>query len=359
MLLPLKDTYSPRSMTKTQTVTSNRIAWSDHARGIAIMLVVYRHVTIGMERSGIPVSRLMYNGQEIFYNFRMAVFFILSGLFVANSLKKKSANEVFRNRVTTILYPYLVWAVILMSMEVVFSRFTNSKRTWWELTKIIYQPRAVDHLWYLYTLFSCSALYFLFRLLTKNVWVNAALAIAVHVINFYFINVLYDYSLISDTFIYYTYFFVGTLLPGLLLDKERSAKVLNIRNLWWLLPLCLAGQYFWFVHEDDRNTYYALFFLINLVACYVVFILMNRLAAYKNTEWLSYLGKYSLYIYILHVPISAIFRTVYLHSGVGLNSWIVLGVLWTIGLLLPIFLVNIGRPYGIERLFSLKTKKDS
>jgi peptidoglycan/LPS O-acetylase OafA/YrhL len=359
MLLPLKKTYSEPSVTKSGTVAGNRIAWSDHARGIAIMLVVYRHVTIGMQRAGIPVGTLMYNGQEIFYNFRMAVFFILSGLFVANSLKKKSANEVFRNRVTTIFYPYLVWAVILMSLEVIFSRFTNSKRSWLELTKIIYQPRDVDHLWYLYTLFSCSALYFLFRLVTKNVWVNAFLAVAVHVINFYFIDVLYDYSLISDTFIYYTYFFVGTCLPGLLLDKERSAKVLDIRNLWWLTPLCLAGQYFWFVHENDRNTWYAVFFLINLVACYVVFILMNRLAKNNGTAWLSYLGKYSLYIYILHVPISAIFRAIYLHSRVILNSWIVLGMLWTIGLLLPILLMNVGRPYGIERLFSLKTKKDS
>lgn len=344
--------------TKPETLTKKRIAWSDHARGIAIMLVVYRHITVGMQRSGIPVSKLMYDGQEVFYNFRMAVFFILSGLFVANSLKKKPASEVFRNRVTTIFYPYVVWALILMSLEVIFSQYTNSKRNWWELTKIFYQPRDVDHLWYLYTLFSCSALYFLFRLVTKNVWVNAFLAVAVHVLNFYFISVLYDYSLISDTFIYYTYFFVGTCLPGILLDKERSAKALSMRNLWWLMPLFLAGQWFWFRHEDDRNTWYALFFLINLVACYVVFILMNRLAQYKNTEWLSYLGKYSLYIYILHVPISAIFRTLYLHSGVVLNSWVVLPLLWAAGLLLPILLVNVGRPYGIEWLFSLKTKKD-
>ncbi len=346
-------------MTKSEAVAGKRIAWSDLARGIAIMLVVYRHVTVGMLRSGIPVSTLMYNGQEVFYNFRMVLFFILSGLFVANSLKKKSAGQVFRNRVATILYPYLVWALILMSMEVIFSRYTNSKRHWLELFKIFYQPRDVDHLWYLYALFSCSALYFLFRLVTKNVWINAFLAVAVHVINFYFIDVLHDYSLISDTFDYYTYFFVGTCLRDLLLDKERSAKVLNIRNLLWLMPLCLAGQYFWFVHKADRNTFYVVFFLINLVACYVVFILMNRLAASRNTSWLSYIGKYSLYIYILHVPISAMFRVIYLHSGVVLNSWVLLGLLWTIGLVAPILLVNIGRPYGIEWLFSLKPKKAS
>lgn len=359
MFSPVKNTYAEETAVKPQIAGKKRIAWSDQARGIAILLVVYRHVVVGMQRSRIPVSNLMYNGQEVFYDFRMSVFFILSGLFVANSLKKKPASAVFKNRVTTIFYPYLVWGVILMSMEVVFSQYTNSKRNWLELFKILYQPRDVDQLWYLYTLFSCSALYLFLRLLTKNQWVNAFIAVALHVLNFYFIAVLYDYSLISDTFIYYTYFFVGTCLPDILLDKERSEKILNIRNLWWVTPLFLVGQYFWFIHKDDRNTYYALFFLINLMACYLVFILMNRITRYKNTAWLAYLGRYSLYIYILHVPIAAALRTIYLHSGVVLNSWIVLGLLWTGGLVGSILLINLGRPYGIEWLFSLKTKKDS
>jgi len=95
MLLPFEKRYSQPAMTKSGEVAVHRIAWSDHARGIAIMLVVYRHVTIGMQRAGIPVSTLMYNGQEVFYNFRMAVFFILSGLFVANSLKRSLPMRFF------------------------------------------------------------------------------------------------------------------------------------------------------------------------------------------------------------------------------------------------------------------------
>ncbi|HWK04088.1 MAG TPA: acyltransferase [Puia sp.] len=359
MFLQLRNTYIEQRTEKFAPLVKKRISWSDHARGLAIMLVVYRHIVVGAQRANIPVSAIMFNMQEVFYNFRMAIFFVLSGLFVANSLRKKSTGEVLKNRFNKIMYPYLVWGFIMMSLQVIFSRFTNSKRHWYELINIIINPRDVDHLWYLYILFTCSALYLLFYSLTKNKWVNAFLAIALHVLNFYFISFLYDYGLISDTFIYYIYFFIGTCLPSLLLDDQKSRSFLGLRNLLWLIPLFLAGQYFWFIHKDDRNTYYAIFVVINLAACYVVFILTNLLANYKSTRWLSYLGRYSLYIYILHVSISAVLRTIYLHSGIVINTWILLFLLWLGGLLIPIFIINLGRPYGIERLFSLKTKSDS
>ena len=112
-----------------------------------------------MRRSGIFVSDLMYSSQEVFYNFRMPIFFILSGVFIANSLQKKSYPAVLKDRTFTILYPYLVWAVILVSLEMLFSNVTNSKREWVDFTYIIIQPRAIDHLWYLFALFNTTLLY--------------------------------------------------------------------------------------------------------------------------------------------------------------------------------------------------------
>ncbi len=146
MILRTKEIYR-ESVTSARTAARTpRIPWVDHARGIAIMLVVYRHVVIGLRRSGIAVSDLMYNVQEVFYNFRMPVFFVLSGLFVAGSLVKRSRAEVLKDRASTILYPYLVWAVILISLETAFSSFTNSIRDWHDFVDIIVQPRDIDHL---------------------------------------------------------------------------------------------------------------------------------------------------------------------------------------------------------------------
>jgi len=363
MFLPLKNTYIKKSIEHIPAVTSaHRIAWSDHARGIAIMLVAYRHIVLGMQTSHIPVSNAMFNFQEGFYNFRMDVFFILSGLFVANNLKKQSTFQVFRNRVYTIFYPYVVWGLILISLEVYFSQYTNRKREWSELAKFLVQPRVADQLWYLYILFTCSVVYLLLRQLTKNIWIQAGFAVTIYVLNFLFLKVVYDYSLISDTANFYSYFFVGTCLPDILLNKERGPKVLNARNLLWLTPLFVAGQYFYLTHIDGPSSWerwFVVFFIINIVACFWVFIVMNRISQYRSTQWLSKVGRYSLYIYILHIPIIVFFRNIYLHSKIQLDSWLVLAGLWVAAVLVPIVLIKLGRPYGIEWLFSLKPKKDA
>src|SRR6476661_6566920 len=107
---------------------SDRISWVYHARGLAIMLIVYRHIVLGMQASGVQVSQLMYNLQIVFFNFRMPAFFILSGVFIARSLKRKSRKTVAWNKVSNLLYPYLVWAIITILLQITFSQFSNSRR---------------------------------------------------------------------------------------------------------------------------------------------------------------------------------------------------------------------------------------
>ena len=106
----------------------DRISWVYHARGLAIMLIVYRHLVLGMQAAGVPVSQVMYNLQIVFFNFRMPAFFILSGVFIARSLKRKSHGTVAWNKVSNLLYPYLLWAVITLALQMAFSTFSNAHR---------------------------------------------------------------------------------------------------------------------------------------------------------------------------------------------------------------------------------------
>ena len=340
----------PEQLKKTP---SSRIPWVDHARGIAIMLVVYRHVVIGLQRSGVTITQTMYNMQEVFYNFRMPVFFILSGIFVAGSLRKRSRMEVLKDRAATVLYPYLVWAVIMVSLEMIFSQFANSKRGWMDYADIIIQPRAIDHLWYLFALFNTSVLYLLLGRLLKNPWIHGLLAACLHAATF--MSFLQGNSLVSDAFYYYPYFYIGTLLSPLLLNREKSDVLLKFKQLVWLLPLFLAGQWFWFQHKEDQRTWFPLFFVINVIACYFVYVIAHRIEQ-KGHDWLSWLGKYSLYIYILHVPVAAIIRTLFAHSGLTPNGWVLIFTCWVGGVLIPVFLYTGLRRLGFQWLFSLKDK---
>src|SRR5215217_1879644 len=189
-----------------QTAASDKIAWVYHARGLAIMLIIYRHIVLGMQASGVPISQLMYNLQIIFFNFRMPAFFILSGVFIARSLKRKSRATVAWNKVSNLLYPYLLWATITLVLQITFSQFSNAHRSWVSFIDIIAQPRALDQLWYLLALFNVSLLYLaLSKLLKRMVWLHILVAIGLHYSSFY----LQDFSLFSDFFYFYIFFLTG------------------------------------------------------------------------------------------------------------------------------------------------------
>src|SRR5215211_8989438 len=75
-------------------IRKSRLQWVDYLRGIAIILIVYRHVLVGIERGNIAMPPVLVNANMIFYSFRMPLFFILSGIFISGSLAKKSLQEL-------------------------------------------------------------------------------------------------------------------------------------------------------------------------------------------------------------------------------------------------------------------------
>jgi len=352
-------------------IATDRISWVYHARGLAIMLIVYRHIVLGMQAAGVPVSQVMYNLQIVFFNFRMPAFFILSGVFIARSLKRKSRVTVAWNKVSNLLYPYLLWATITLVLQIFFRSFSNAHRHGRDFIYIFTQPRALDQLWYLFALFNVSMLYLLLsRVLKKNVWVHIAIAIALHFAAFY----LQAYSLFSDFFNFYIYFLTGALISDYLLNAEWRSHVFKTANLIWILPLFIIGQWFWFQRvgqwywvskeqaETSNNGAGALEFvylLINYVGCYVLFKMAMLIERGKYNEWLAYIGRYSLYVYILHVQVAAIVRKLIRGAYPNVDPWLLLAICFTCGIVLPIILVKQLRPFGIERLFTLQRKAEA
>src|SRR5215210_2136145 len=71
-----------------------RYHWVDYLRGVVILLVVYHHTYIGIQRSGIDVPASIADANMVFYSFRMPLFFIISGIFISRSLVSKSIKEL-------------------------------------------------------------------------------------------------------------------------------------------------------------------------------------------------------------------------------------------------------------------------
>jgi peptidoglycan/LPS O-acetylase OafA/YrhL len=339
-----------------QVKSQGRLQWVDYARGIAIMLVVYRHVVIGAKRSGFEISSLMFNIQEVFLNFRMPVFFMLSGIFIAGSLVKKSKTLVLKDRASTLLYTYLLWAGITMVLLVVFSRFTNAHKTWADLIIIITKPRETGHLWYLLALFNTSALFLLLNRIKTPAVLHLVLAVAMLVLAR--MPVLQHFSVVSDLFYFYLYFLLGTYISPVILDRERGPDMLKPKKLYWLAPLFIVAQIGWYLNKDEEANYYFTipFFIINIIACYFVYVLSNLLSRYRSNDWLAFLGRYSLYIYILHVYLATMAKTLMLYLIPDINTWVLVITCTAVGLIGPIILYNLLKGVGIDKLFSLKTK---
>jgi fucose 4-O-acetylase-like acetyltransferase len=354
-----------------KAAASDRISWVYHARGLAILLIVYRHIVLGIQASGVVVSQVMYNLQIVFFNFRMPAFFILSGVFIARSLKRKTRSTVALNKVSNLLYPYVLWAIVTIVMQMSFSRFSNARRSWHDFINILTQPRALDQLWYLFALFNVSMLYLgLSKLLQRQVWLHVLVALGLHYISFY----IQEYSLFSDFFYFYIFFLTGALASDVLLNAETRAKLFQTSHLIWILPLFVAGQWFWFdqvgqwfwinkervtLNNGATGAIEVLFILINLVGCYVLFKTAMLLAKNDNNEWLAYIGRYSLYIYILHVQMAAIVRKLVMGAYHNIDPWLLLAICFASGIVLPIVLVKSTRKYGIERLFSLQKRSEA
>ena len=281
---------------------ANRLGWIDYAKGIAIILVVYRHVLFGLKSSGMTVSQWIIDGNNMFYSFRMPLFFLLSGLFFERSIARKGETGFFVTRVNTLLYPYVLWAFIQITLQIIFSSFVNARRTGADYLNILIQPRHLDQLWYLFALFNVTLLYLLVAKLFRydkfaQVLVSLGLLAIAPLMNG--ISTLYDVAL------HYIFFCIGNLTATYFFSEKVQEKLSSAYGLLILLPIFAACQYYFLYHQQMNLFLYA---GIALIGSLFTIMLSFQLSKYNALPFLKTFGHYSLYIYLLHVPIVAVIR---------------------------------------------------
>lgn len=281
---------------------ANRLGWIDYAKGIAIILVVYRHVVYGLKNSGAVVSQWIIDGNNMFYSFRMPLFFLLSGLFFERSIARKGESGFLVTRVNTLLYPYLLWALIQITLQMTFSSVVNAHRTGADYLNILVQPRHLDQLWYLFALFNVTLLYLLIAKLFRydkfaQVLVSLALLAIAPLVNS--ISTLYDIAL------HYIFFCIGHLTATYFFSEKIQERLSSAYALLILLPVFSVCQYYFLYHQQMNLFLYA---AIALIGSLFTIMVSFQLAKYKAVPILRTFGHYSLYIYLLHVPIVAVIR---------------------------------------------------
>jgi uncharacterized membrane protein YcfT len=308
-----KKTWQAKAF-NTPLLKKSRLPWVDYLKGIAILLVVYRHVVSGIQLSGTTVPSGVITANMIFFSFRMPLFFLLSGLFIGGSLAKRTTGQLIYNKFETLVYPYLVWAVLLITLEIPLSRYTNSPKGLINYTYILYQPREVDQLWCLPALFNINVVFLLVKTKLKaRPWMNILLGLAL-----YFIAPFLDrYSMISDWMTFYLFFVIGnTIAPFFFRESVQNF----FKNPWSLLMIAIPfflTQFYYLQHQNRflflaaTDTFAQIQLLvISLIGCGSMFFLAFQLQRLNILAFLRILGFHSLYIYVMHVPVASCVRIV-------------------------------------------------
>ncbi|MEM9680522.1 MAG: acyltransferase, partial [Bacteroidota bacterium] len=337
----------------TKSTGTNRLNWVEYAKGIAIILVVYRHILIGIRRSGLDVSPILVNANEIVYSFRMPLFFVLSGIFAAKSILKRTPTGFTQNKLRTIMYPYLIWGIIQISIQILLTDYTNANRSIIDFLYLLVHPRAIDQLWYLYALFNVSIL---FMLLFRVVKLNNLLLVIIALLCYGASTFVKQYSLIHDTMYYLIFFVVGHIGSKYLLNPKYYYFYNSYKPFILLFPLFWLTQWYWLLNRD-MNIF--LFGIIALLGTAFVFSLSFILAKKESIvlKPIQIAGKYSLQIYLMHLLVVSAIRIFMVRVLKMEEPIIILSVGWILGCVLPVVAYKIMKPTFLNILFEPQLKK--
>lgn len=314
---------------------SNRYGWVDYAKGMAILFVVYRHILHGFINAKLPVEQWVINGNDMLYSFRMPLFFALSGLFFASSLHKKGWANFLVSKVNTLLYPYLLWAVIQITLQIVFAKYVNAQRGPMDYLNIFIQPRGLDQLWYLFALFNVTALFLFTTVLLR---LPAIGQVVLGLVLLGFAPLLKDISTFYDVMLHYFFFALGSLIAPVFFAENVQKKLSNGLGLLLLLPLFAASQYYFLFHQEMNLYLYA---VIAIVGSLFVIMLSSFLSKHEWLSWLTVIGHYSLYIYLLHVMIASFIRHFLVMTPLVHHIPLMLAILIVVAIFLSIIVYRI------------------
>jgi len=293
----------------------SRWHWIDYMRGIAILLVVFRHILLGIQQSNVEVPVFLQKANTISSSFRMPLFFVLSGIFIQSSMAKRSLKQILGVKFENLFYPYLIWSVIQITIQILVSGSTNSQRTWIDYTFIIYQPRDLDQFWYLPALFNASAVYMIIESKLKpGKWVHMIIGLTLYMCSHY----LQAVSMMSDWMRFYMFFSLGAVVSQSFFKESTQQFLKNPWSLLLVTPLFVVAEIAFlrkdesFYLDDNDMGGRIEYLIIALIGCLSMLVYSFRLQQlnWKKLYFLRVVGYHSLYIYVMHVMVAASARTV-------------------------------------------------
>jgi fucose 4-O-acetylase-like acetyltransferase len=325
---------------------AERAQWLDVSRGIGIVLVVIGHACGGLIDAGLDNSQQSLRSLFLLiYIFHMPLFFMLAGVTIQSRVEK-DPRKFGLNILSRIVYPYYLWSTVQLTVIIMAGSSINSPYSGNALHQLLTLPWSpVSQFWFLQTL----ALLQLFSLiLLPRVGPAIFLLLA-----FFFksANEIVALPQIFSSFsINAPYFAIGVFF-GI---QGFRTNLLN-RLGWIKLLLLVLGAFYleWLTYSAIVDNLGSEAFagasaptiatlaggwrsFAAALLCSAAVVSISALPAVQDSRLLSYLGRRSFSIFVLHVMFVVGARICLVRLFGISNAMIILPTITMIGLAGPV-----------------------
>ena len=303
--------------------------------------MVYGHVSRGLHSAGIGIFGNLYSILDtVIYSFHMPLFFFLSGLFFYNSLKKYGGLNLIGSKVDTLIYPYLLWSIIQISIEIILSNYTNGKVSHLQIFQLLWRP--IDQFWFLYALFFVYLIsIILFSIRTKYLYLS-----------FFILSLFLNlYQPVLPNIVIFNSIPHNLIFFSLGIGYSLYELGHNISKSW----IVLLSAFVFIISQ-----YISIIYALNSSSTQLVLAITGIFIVISFSAWISkfnykifaLLGSASLSIYLMHILVTAGVRIFLVHA-VGIYSLSLhLFIGCFAGILLPTIAFKIIDRYRIPYIFS-------
>jgi len=199
----------------------NRLLLLDCAKGIGIILVVFRHLVV----LDIWATTLMTGLFELISLFHMPIFFLISGFLMGPKLEK---NDYLIKKMKQLIVPYLTFNLIVLTIKLGVQgslQLVSPVDTDTILWHLFLAPKGgyASYLWFLYVLCIIIMIYPIMRRLVKSKPILIGLLAIVGVFQ---LPTIFCLNLVAK---YILFFAIGDSLSKLV--KQENRLQINYKNL--------------------------------------------------------------------------------------------------------------------------------
>ncbi|MFZ4828867.1 MAG: acyltransferase family protein [Phototrophicaceae bacterium] len=327
-----------------------RVDWVDTVKGVAILLVVLRHVTGGLRTAGLIEAQgtLHLLDGWVYYSFSVAAFFFVGGLFIYRSCMKKTLADFTMDRVRTLVYPYFVWSLLTYAFAFIFEDYTNHSSLG-QGSEILYRlfVDPENRFWFLYGFFLVLVLFATMMKRNFKPVHFLFLSVGIFALNMWLEFDLYN-GMLYDTSLNMIFFALGVTYSEPILRYlddagDRRLSILGVYFIlaWFIMVFTYRGTEILVIEFMGQ-----LVGLIGLVSLSELFI---RIPA---TTFLHTLGQYSFEIYLTHGFVIAAIR-IFLVRFLGVtNTWVDVLISVMVGVLVPMLFAKVVEHFKIPYVFN-------